>query len=218
MNEAQMEEALQHVEGISPCTTPTDEFDSGFDIPEPDLPSYEMNSIEELEVEIAELSLDHLRNTDELGPRVYWLNKKYKAKKRRKGTGVTAFLKRIGWDSKADRNHWNHLVRRYTPEMEKQAKAAEKQAKAAEREMKKRLQSAQATDLDSTPDSLSSFLLIENSINTGFEEVRAFAQQSLSNLGNGEQLALAELILTGLDELEAKIKAWAQPVQGQQVA
>lgn len=211
MNEAQMEETPQQVEGISPRTMPMNEFDAGIDIPEPDFPSYEMNSIEELEVEIAELSLDHLRNTDELGPRVYWLNKKYRAKKRRKGTGVTAFLKRIGWDSKADRNHWNHLVRRYTPETEKQAKAAK-------REMKKRLQSAQATDLDSTPDNISSSLLIENSINTAFEEVRAVAQQSVNNLGNGEQLALAELILTGLDELEARIKAWAQPVQGQQAA
>jgi hypothetical protein len=178
--------------------------DKNNEFPEPDLPSYEGKAIEELEEEIATLSQGHLQNVDEIGIRIYWLNKKYKAATRRKGTGVTAFLKRIGWVSKKDRNHWNYLVRKYTPAEEKQARAEERQAK---RLWKQREQ-----------DESWSGALIEDSINKGFDEVKAVALESLINRPLPEQLALSEFILIVLDELEEKIKAWDQTPKQQQVA
>jgi hypothetical protein len=84
-------------------------------IPEPDLPSYESKTEPELEEEIIELSRDHLRSVDEVGLRVYWLNEKYKTRLKRPGKGVKAFCERIDFDL----NHWNYLVRKYTPDEKK---------------------------------------------------------------------------------------------------
>jgi hypothetical protein len=93
------------------------------EIPEPDFPNYEDKSKEELEEEIRYLGQEHREaNVLELACRVYALNKKYKARKRRKGTGAKAYCESIGWNL----DHWNHLVKIGTPPEEKQAKAAKR--------------------------------------------------------------------------------------------
>src|SRR5262249_12731910 len=57
-------------------------------IPEPDFQSFKGKAIEELEVEIEFLSEPHrLKNLEDVGSRVFWLNDKYKAKYKRKGSG-----------------------------------------------------------------------------------------------------------------------------------
>lgn len=77
---------------------------------EPDLPSYEDKNVAELEEEIAHLSQGHIRNLNDIGFRVFWLNEKYKERgKKGAGEGVKAFCERICFDL----NHWNYLVSKY---------------------------------------------------------------------------------------------------------
>jgi hypothetical protein len=98
--------------------------------PQQDLPDYENSTVEELEAEVEFLSDEHMKSTKLIGPKVYWLNLKYKARKRRKGTGATAFCKKLGWKI----NHWRYLERAYAPDevkAEREAKAQERKARRA---------------------------------------------------------------------------------------
>jgi hypothetical protein len=93
-------------------TSDDDKQDGELDleVPDPDLPNFENKNEAELEEEIAMLSQEHLRNLDEIGFRVYWLNEKYKERGQKKaGEGVKALCERIDFDL----NHWNYLVSKY---------------------------------------------------------------------------------------------------------
>jgi hypothetical protein len=108
---------------------PETEATSDFEVPEPDFPSFEDKTAEELEEEVFFLSEGHLRDLGEIGPRVYWLNEKFKARKKRKGTGAKAYCERISFDL----DHWRYLVRTFEPPERKAARLAAKGVRPTEK-------------------------------------------------------------------------------------
>jgi hypothetical protein len=181
-----------------------DDVAATIEIPEPDFESYAHVPISDLEAEIESLSHDHFKNLGEIGPRVFWLNEKYKTPKKRKGTGAKAYCAKIGFDL----NHWNYLVRVFTPQDMKKDRLAQKAAKKQCKHIPEAVTQPPCSEMDQVVDELDP--KIKNSINS-FEEVRALVKKLLAGLSPAKQKKeltdLREWIIGQLMDLEEEIKS-----------